>query len=179
LRERIGDLLEDVAALFSPRLLDANVAFATGAYERARQTFAWAIPIAGSETLDIEGHSLGGWETCAAPIFLPDAQIGTLTAWEPPKPANRAYWDAYAKPFARLTTIYHGRDPWFHWPPKPADYGLCHNPGPSILWLHDGGWEYADQTAIADGNILDADDHGPSSVIAAVAALAAAQGAPA
>ncbi len=173
LRERLGDIAED--ARFNPYHIDANCAYAAGPLARAKEIWRWAIPLihdmtTGGEQVDIEGHSLGADAACATPVFLPAAQIGTITAWEPAKTANAAYWRAYAQSFARLTTVYHGRSPFFHYPPDRLSQGLCHHRGP-LLWLRAGTWSLTALDRIAPGDILAWRDHDPSVIAAAVKAL--------
>lgn len=170
--EHVGDLIEDVDC--EPLDLGGGVCVATGAHQGLDKLWAWALPLLGeSGPIDVEGHSLGGWRTCYTPLYLPAERIGRLTAFEPPKPGNLAYWAKYASAFASLTTVVHGRDPWFAWP--WISRGLTHPPGQSLLWLHDGTWSVASEAEWPGARIARLADHGPDSVVAALQALAGAQ----
>lgn len=174
LQDRIGDLLQDADFRVLPN------GFASGAYQRAAKTWAWAKPLVAGRPVRVVGHSLGGWAACAAPQFIPVEQIVAIHAWESPKPATPAYWAANPGVLDKLLMIYHEQDPWWHWPFRIlGDYGLRHTPdedaAQTILWLRNGGWEYAAENGVNGGDLIDASDHGPASVIAAVAKLAARQ----
>jgi len=164
--EHVCDLYEDVD--YAPRDLGGGVAVASGAWEGLDTVWAWARALfAADAVIDVEGHSLGGQRTCLTPLFLPAERIGTMRAFEPPKAANATYWTKFAEPCARLTTIVHERDPWAGWP--WLDEELTHQPV-ALLWLHGGGWSWAADWRC--GSVFDSADHGPDSVVAALAALA-------
>jgi hypothetical protein len=173
IRDRIGDLLQD--AEFRPM---AN-GFAGGAYLRAKETWEWALPFVDGRPIRVVGHSLGAWEACAAPQFVSIEQIVAIHAWESPKPATAAYWAANPAIIDKLLMLLHEQDPWWHYPFRIfGDCGLRHTPeentAKTILWIRNGSWEMAAENGVAGGDLIDAGDHGPSSVISAVAALAVA-----
>lgn len=169
--DHVGDLLEDVDC--APLDLGDGICVAAGAHQGLDNVWAWALPFFGAaSSIDVEGHSLGGWRTCYTPLFLPEARIGRLFALEPPKPANAAYWAKYAGPLRQLVTIVHGRDPWFAWP--WISRGLAHPPGQSLIWLHDGTWSLVSEEEWPGGKLGRAGDHGPDTAVVALEALAAA-----
>jgi hypothetical protein len=170
LAEHFCDLAADVD--YAPLDLGDGVQVATGAHDGLDEVWAWAISLFGpGEAVDVEGHSLGGQRACLTPLYLPPERIRQLRAFEPPKAANAAFWARYAGACVGLTTLVHGRDPWAGWP--WISEGLTHQPAP-LLWLHDGTWSWS--TTWQPGTLLSCADHGPDSVVAALAALAAPTG---
>ena len=164
--EHFVDLGEDACCLSED--VGDGVCVHAGAVAGLGQVWRWAAALfAADSPIDVEGHSLGGQRTCLTPLFLPPGRIGRLTAWEPPRAANAAFWTRFTRSLWGLTTVVHGRDPWADWPWLTAD--LTHGPW-QLLWLRDGGWEWT-KTWRA-GGIEHWRDHGPDTVLAAVAALA-------
>lgn len=174
LAERLGDLAEDI--YFRPLDLGGGIKVATGAHDGLGLLWAWALAIfANDATISVQGHSLGGERVPYTPLFLPAARIGRLTAFEPPKPANAAFWARYADELFALSTIAHGRDPWFHWPPAEIAEGLQHQPGETLIWLNGGTWSWMSEAALPAGDLLlHAADHDVGAVSAALRLLAEA-----
>lgn len=166
--DHFGDLWEDIDC--RPLDLGDGICVATGAHQGLDKLWAWALGVLPTVAkIDVEGHSLGGWRASYTPLFLAPERIGRLTAIEPPKPANDAYWAKYSAELMGLVTICHGRDPWFHWPWE--GWGLRHKPGQSVLWLHDQTWAQVSADELPDGDLFASADHGPASVVAALKAL--------
>ena len=136
--EAAGDLIADLD--FSPLEVRAG-RVAAGAHHGLGSVFSWALGLfKAGEPVDVEGHSLGGQRTLLAPLWLPAARIGRMTAWEPPKAADdRFYHDFMITPGVPCTTVLNGADPWAAWPWFDSD--LLHPPGP-ILHLRDGTWSW-------------------------------------
>jgi hypothetical protein len=169
LREHAVDLFEDID--FIPQNISADMMVATGALEGLGELFGWALSlIAPEDSVRIEGHSLGGQRAHLAPLFVPLSQLDRLIAWEPPKAANDAYYQAHADWFTRALTIINGADPWAAWP--WMNNVLQHPPG-KILWLHRNAWAWTTRDSWPGGRILQAADHDTNQVMRAVHACCA------
>jgi len=174
--DRLSDLRRDID--WTPKDVGDGIKVATGADDGLADLWRWALGyFDGGEKINGEGHSLGGWETYYMPLHVPAERIGSLVTIEPPRPANAAYWARYADVLPKITTLAHGRDPWFPWAWGQTE--LRHPPGRSIIWLHDGGWsavteaEWCDATGLPEVNLaLHESDHGPDSVVSALGLLA-------
>lgn len=180
--ECVGDLRDDMEC--EPLDLGDGIKVATGAHRGLATVFAWALGFFSGNPgqISVEGHSLGGQRACYTPLYLPAERIGRMMAFEPPKPANGAYWARYVDLLPSLTTVVHGKDPWFAW-----DWGgatLMHPPGHSLLWLRDGSSaevsqdEWSAATGLPEINLArHGGDHDIGAVAAALGALARAQAA--
>lgn len=176
MRQHLSDLSADAGC--APFDIGSGRRVAQIPFQRATATYTWLFDHAPHEAIDIEGHSLGGWESTFATEYLDADRILSITAWESPHQGNDAYWaDLKARGLLdRITQIYHGADPWGLWPWEEPEL----NKGPApILWLKNGTWCWATKDQLPDANLFDlyelphADDHGPTSIVTAVNALAA------
>jgi len=168
LKQHLSDLSTDAAAwsfdIGNGRLV------AKAPFQRAAATYSWLFDQAPGAILNIEGHSLGGWESTYATEYINNVLINHICVWESPLQGNDAYWaDLKERRLLDLfTQIYHGRDPWALWPWENED--LNKGPGP-ILWARDGTWSFVSKTDLPIAEFTDAyelfhsGDHGPTSVI--------------
>lgn len=162
--EHFGDLTAD--ADVTPSLV-GGFFVAAGPVDGLGALWDWAQPLlAGSASIDVEGHSLGAGRAILSPLFIPRESLGRITAWEPPKWVTQSFWDAHAD--LDITTVVHGRDPWAAWPWIGTNY--VHQP--ELLWLNEGDYHVIPRDQWSGGNLLCWPDHGPESVLDAVAALA-------
>lgn len=163
---QIPDLLDDMELI--PVDLGGGAKVTRGAYESAKELFAWALAhVPAGAVLNVNGHSLGGWRTSYTPCFVPSAQIGELYAFEPPKGANAAYYAKYSKELAGLQIIGNQRDIWVGYP-RLGDW--LHRPGP-MIHLTDAGYEVIDTSKWPGGFSLD--DHSIDTVVERLERLAA------
>ena len=165
--QAVTDIWEDAEEIFANHDLGGGAIVASGAYRRGTELCAALLPAfpVGS-LIDGEGHSLGGQDTHALRCILPPDKIGALTAWEPPKAGNDAFWTQYGT--SDTNTVLNGLDPWAAHP--WGSQTLRHPPGP-ILWLHDGGWSWVTRDTWPGPSALHAGDHDTDSVIRSVAQL--------
>lgn len=165
---KIGDLIDDLQT--KPLDVGQGAAVTRGPYESAAEIWEWAKRLVPANTIwNVEGHSLGGWRTSYTPLFVPEAQIGMLHAFEPPKGANAAYYSRYAAALASLVIVGNGRDIWFGYPRLGRDWR--HRPGP-MIWLTSSGFEVIDTSRWPGGFNLG--DHSIDLVVARLEKLAAA-----
>lgn len=163
---QVPDLLDDMDLL--PVSLGDGIEVTRGAYESAKELFAWALAhVDPGAVLNVSGHSLGGWRTSYTPLFVPAAQIGSLTSIEPPKGANAAYYTKYAVELANMITIGNGHDIWVGYP-RLGDW--MHRPG-DMLHLNPTGFEIIDTAKWPGGFSLE--DHDIDLVVSRLEALAA------
>lgn len=131
---KLGDLFDDID--LCPVDVGGGAQVTRGAYESMEEIWTWAQSRVPSDTVwNIEGHSLGGWRTIYAPLFVHPGQIGMLHAFEPPKGANAAYYKRFADELTSLVIVGNGRDIWFGYP-RLGDW--IHRPG-DMLWLQPMG----------------------------------------
>lgn len=167
LAERIADLAADIDYLDDDPTDGVRVA--RGALTGLADLWRWVVDRAAPDLpIDVEGHSLGGWRAVYTPLFLASDRIGALTAFEPPKAGDAAFWAKYPD-LARLTTVVHGYDPCVAWPPLGD---LIQRPGRSLLWLHDGTWTAVSEADWPGGDIFEIGDHDIERVGDALARLA-------
>ena len=172
--DRVGDLLADID--WTPKEIEPGILVADGAHSGLDEMWAWVfknLPFGYAGTINVEGHSLGGWRTAYSPVHCPRSWVGTLTAFEPPKAGNAAFWDKYMAG-VDYTVVVLGRDPWFAWPWESAGM-LIQRPGTGLIWLDNGKFNITTDWDWPGVNPLDIrfSDHGPDTVITALAALAA------
>lgn len=169
---KIGDLFDDVQIEAVDVGDGAKVT--RGAYESAKEIWDWALKLAPTGTVfNVCGHSLGGWRTAYTPLFIPAAQIGALHAFEPPKGANLAYYQKYAKELAALVIVGNGLDVWFGYP-RLGDW--MHRPG-AMVHLQQTGFQLIDTSKWPGG--LSLSDHSIDLVVSRLQAIAATASAPA
>ena len=165
-----SDIWEDAEEIFSNHNLGGGAIVASGAFARGTEVWNWAKTVFPADAVvNVEGHSLGGQDTHAMLCIMPPSVIGTLTAWEPPKAGNDAFWAQYGAGFLEhyVTTVINGADPWAAHP--WISHTLRHPPGP-ILWLHDSTWSWTTRETWPGGQALHASDHDTDQVMRAVAA---------
>jgi hypothetical protein len=105
----------------------------SGVYSGMDAFWKWVLSLVpAGANINIEGHSLGAERTLLTPLFLPQAQIGELYAFEAPKSATQEYWDAYRDELSGAVRTVCGADIWYNWPPF-HDY--VHDAQSSVLWL--------------------------------------------
>lgn len=169
--EALGDLLRDLDC----KALDLGngVLVACGAYRGAKPVYDWALTLdRPTPTINVKGHSLGGWQASYAPLYWPAETLGQITTFGSPKPGNEAFFHAHAPAFERLVTVVNGRDPWFGYPPKILSV-LNHGPLP-LIWLHGGKAHQITEAQWPGGDLLwHFRDHTPSAILAALRSLTA------
>ncbi|SDR46957.1 hypothetical protein [Paraburkholderia tuberum] len=164
---KIGDLFNDID--LAPVDVGGGAKVTRGAYESAKEIWDWALKLVpAGAVFNVCGHSLGGWRTSFTPLFIPDAQIGTLHAFEPPKGANVAYYQKFVRELAGLVIVGNGRDIWVNYP-RLGDW--LHRPGP-MIWLTSTGFEMIDTSKWPGG--FNPSDHSIDLVVARLEKLAAA-----
>lgn len=165
---KIGDLFDDMDVW--PVDLGGGVQVTRGAYEGCAEIWAWAkSQVPAGTVFNVEGHSLGGWRATYTPLFLPPEQIGSLHAFEPPKGANAAFYQRYARELAQLVIVGNGQDVWFGYP--RLDGRWIHRPG-EILHLLEQGFQVINSTAWPGG--ISYSDHSMDLVVARLRVIAAA-----
>lgn len=162
------DLFEDVD-FSSIDLKEHPGRVAAGAHMGLDKLFTWALDLFNKNnptgSVHVEGHSLGGQRVHLACLYIPNERIGSLTAWEPPKAADDAYYATFASAFEKCMTVLHGQDPWAAWP--WIEETLKHPPG-DLLWLHDGTYDWVTRESWIGGSMLHSSDHDTNQVIQAV-----------
>jgi hypothetical protein len=169
---RFSDLAQDIH--FYPYRLPGGGAVASGALDRMHALWAWAEPLFDpTQPVHFEGHSLDGQSMLLAPAVVAYDRIASITAWEPPKAADAAFWRVHAGIIDRILQVVHGDDPFFAWPPLGSD--LQHAPA-RTLWLRTpSGWSSITGSDGWSGpSILAEPDHDTTTVISALFALVAA-----
>lgn len=145
-------------------------------FQEAEVIYTWALNTLsklglGDRPLHIEGHSLGGWKATYSSEYVPLERILSVTAWESPKQGDDAYWqDLEERGFLdKLTQFVHGADLWASWPWAFTSL----NKGRVLVWIHNGTFTLVTEADWPGG--MNWSDHGPTSVVDAVKALAAQQ----
>lgn len=160
------DLLDDLYLL--PVSAPRGGIVAAGAYSGMQELWQWVSSTVGPDVVvNVEGHSLGGERTLLTPLFLPKARIGTLHAFDAPKCASQAYWDAYREELAGAVLTVNRRDIWFGWPPAGP---YQHDRQAEVIWLAEEGVRIIEATAWPGG--LDAGDHAIAEIVMALGAIA-------
>jgi hypothetical protein len=138
--QHLTDLAQD--AYFRPTAAAGGFVPA-GALARITRIWAWFKSMVGSRKVRVRGHSLGGQGAHAMPSVMSAELIFSITAFEPPKAGDAAFWKANADILPLLFTVVHAGDMFFAWPPL-AD-GLLHPPC-ATLFLHrdPGQWQLFD-----------------------------------
>lgn len=132
---------------------------AQGAYAGAAAVWDWVCSLGIADTYNVTGHSLGGWRTYHAPLFV---DCTSLWTFESPKAGDAAFWSAWALP-AQTTAVVHAADVIPTWPWT----GPWQHPSIPHCWLHDGTYTLVDPAKLPAGYSLA--DHAIAAVIAALA----------
>ncbi|MDB5777630.1 MAG: hypothetical protein JWP38_3763 [Herbaspirillum sp.] len=155
----LGDLFDDVNLV--PVDVGGGARVTAGAYDGLAEMWAWAKALVPARTaFNVEGHSLGGWRALYAPLFLPDAQIGAIHAFEAPKGGNAAYWEKYAGQLASAVSTANGADVFYGYP----FLGDWHHPPRNLIWLNEHGFKVITPDQWPGGMSLD--DHSIDLVVA-------------
>lgn len=155
----LGDLFEDVD--LTPVDVGGGAHVTAGAYNGLAEMWAWAKALMPAGTMfNVEGHSLGGWRALYTPLFLPDAQIGDIHAFEAPKGGNAAYWDRYAGQLSSAVSTANGADIFYGY---PFFMDWCHPPR-NLIWLDESGFKVILPDQWPGGMSLD--DHSIDLVVA-------------
>jgi hypothetical protein len=163
---KVGDLLDDIDLV--PVDMGDGAIVPRGAYESAKELFAWALSMVPDGTaLHCSGHSLAGWRLSYTPLFVKPEQIGGLWAFEPPKSANRAYFARHAAALANMVIVGNGADIWVAYPRLGP---WMHRPGP-MIHLSATGFSIIDTSKWPGG--LSLADHDIDTVVVRLEKIAA------
>lgn len=167
---KLGDLFDDL----DDSLIDIGAGdqqlVTCGAWDDLPMLWAWVkAQVPKTASLNVEGHSLGGWRARYTPSFLDSSRIVALHSFESPKGANLIYWTKYLPVLQeKLISVVNGRDLWVSWPFWHRD--LCHPPLPAI-WLQEDGYQVINPGQWPGG--LLPSDHDMDTVVSRLAALVA------
>lgn len=129
------DLLDD--AWLAPQPCPKGGVVPAGVYAGMWDFWQWVqsnVPAGAS--VNVEGHSLGGERALLTPLFLENARIGDIFAFEAPQCATQEYWDAYRDELSSAVQTVCGADVWFGWPPAQ---GYVHDAQRALLWVQSTG----------------------------------------
>lgn len=166
-QRKVGDILDDLDT--KPFNVGDGALVTLGAYVGLDDMWKWAASLAPpGAVFNIEGHSLGAGRALFSPLFLPDAQIGDVYAFESPRFANAVYWQKY--PLTSAVHTVNGADIFYGYPFVSPQWV---HPDRDVIWLKESGFDVIRPTDWAGG--LSIADHGIDKVIARLEAIVASQ----